>query len=99
MAVGEPAQRAPTMIASYACCISVSVGRWTGTAEYDRGPAVRPDSRVRFSVSISRILNRLWCERGSRMKYLMFIKHSETAGPARPPQALMDAMGEFVGRM
>ena len=33
------------------------------------------------------------------MKYLMFIKHVETGGQMRPPQALMDAMGEFVGRM
>ena len=33
------------------------------------------------------------------MKYLMFIKHAETAGQTQPPKALMDAMGEFVGRM
>ena len=33
------------------------------------------------------------------MKYLMFITHAETAGKAQPPKALMDAMGEFVGRM
>jgi hypothetical protein len=33
------------------------------------------------------------------MKFLMFIKHVETAGQARPPKALMDAMGEFIGRM
>jgi hypothetical protein len=35
----------------------------------------------------------------STMKYLMFIKHVESVGPTRPPKALMDAMGEFVGRM
>ena len=33
------------------------------------------------------------------MKYLMFIKHAETVGQTQPPRALMDAMGEFVGRM
>lgn len=33
------------------------------------------------------------------MKFLMFIKHAETAGQTQPPKALMDAMGEFVGRM
>ncbi len=33
------------------------------------------------------------------MKYLMFIKHAETAGQTQPPKALMDAMGEFVARM
>jgi hypothetical protein len=33
------------------------------------------------------------------MKYLMFIKHAETARPVQPPKALMDAMGEFVSRM
>src|SRR4051794_17284571 len=33
------------------------------------------------------------------MKYLMFIKHAETASPTQPPKALMDAMGEFVARM
>jgi hypothetical protein len=33
------------------------------------------------------------------MKYLMFIKHAESAGQTQPPKALMDAMGEFVGRM
>ena len=33
------------------------------------------------------------------MKYLMFIKHAETGRPTQPPKALMDAMGEFVGRM
>ena len=33
------------------------------------------------------------------MKYLMFIKHAEMAGRPQPPKALMDAMGEFVGRM
>ncbi len=32
------------------------------------------------------------------MKHLMFIKHAENAS-AQPPQALMAAMGEFVGRM
>jgi len=32
------------------------------------------------------------------MKYLMFIKHAETVGQTQPPQALMDAMGEFVGK-
>jgi hypothetical protein len=30
------------------------------------------------------------------MKYLMLIKHSENYGNEAPPQALMDAMGEFV---
>src|SRR3954462_1778370 len=33
------------------------------------------------------------------MKYLMFIKHAERPGQTQPPKALMDAMGEFVGRM
>ena len=33
------------------------------------------------------------------MKYLMFIKHAEAIEPTHPPKALMDAMGEFVGRM
>jgi hypothetical protein len=33
------------------------------------------------------------------MKYLMFIKHAETVQQTPPPKALMDAMGEFVGRM
>jgi len=33
------------------------------------------------------------------MKYLMFIKHAEAVGQTQPPKALMDAMGEFVGRM
>jgi hypothetical protein len=33
------------------------------------------------------------------MKYLMFIKHAEVVGGTQPPQALMNAMGEFVGRM
>src|SRR4051812_42456158 len=33
------------------------------------------------------------------MKYLMFIKHAEDTGRVRPPKALNDAMGEFVGRM
>src|SRR3954469_20139589 len=33
------------------------------------------------------------------MKYLMFIKHAESAGQTQPPKALMDAMGEFVRRM
>src|SRR3954463_7212813 len=33
------------------------------------------------------------------MKYLMFMKHAETVGQTHPPKALMDAMGEFVGRM
>jgi hypothetical protein len=32
------------------------------------------------------------------MRFLMFIKHTERAGQ-QPPKALMDAMGEFVGRM
>ena len=32
------------------------------------------------------------------MRFLMFIKHTERAGQT-PPKALMDAMGEFVGRM
>jgi hypothetical protein len=32
------------------------------------------------------------------MKYLMFIKHADNHSGA-PPKALMDAMGEFVGRM
>ena len=31
------------------------------------------------------------------MKYLMLIKHTEMHGRQPPPQALMDAMGEFVG--
>ncbi len=31
------------------------------------------------------------------MKYLMLIKHSESYRSQAPPQALMDAMGEFVG--
>ena len=30
------------------------------------------------------------------MKFLMMIKHGETRQPVQPPQALMDAMGEFV---
>src|SRR3954452_21508036 len=33
------------------------------------------------------------------MKYLMFIKHAELVAGTQPPSALMDAMGEFVGRM
>jgi hypothetical protein len=32
------------------------------------------------------------------MRFLMFIKHTERPGQ-QPPKALMDAMGEFVGRM
>ena len=32
------------------------------------------------------------------MKYLMLIKHAETSSPAAVPQALMDAMGEFVSK-
>ena len=32
------------------------------------------------------------------MRFLMFIKHTERVGQT-PPKALMDAMGEFVGRM
>ncbi|HZA98047.1 MAG TPA: YciI family protein [Gemmatimonadales bacterium] len=31
------------------------------------------------------------------MKYLMLVKHAEIQGKQAPPQALMDAMGEFVG--
>ena len=31
------------------------------------------------------------------MRYLMFIKHSEDYRNHRPPQALVDAMGHFVG--
>ncbi len=31
------------------------------------------------------------------MKYLMLIKHSENIRKEKVPQALMDAMGEFVG--
>src|SRR4029079_5573547 len=34
-----------------------------------------------------------------KMKYLMFIKHAEAVGQTQPPKALLDAMGEFVGRM
>ena len=30
------------------------------------------------------------------MKYLMMIKHAETTTPQDVPQALMEAMGEFV---
>ena len=30
------------------------------------------------------------------MKFLMMIKHAETAQPFQPPKSLMDAMGEFV---
>jgi len=30
------------------------------------------------------------------MKYLMFIKHSESHRSQRIPQGLIDAMGEFV---
>ena len=30
------------------------------------------------------------------MKFLMMIKHAESKEPVRPPQSLMDAMGEFV---
>jgi hypothetical protein len=33
------------------------------------------------------------------MKFLMFIKHAESTGQPAPPKALMDAMGEFAGRM
>ena len=32
------------------------------------------------------------------MKYLMFIKHSESSRNEPIPQALMDAMGEFVAK-
>ena len=32
------------------------------------------------------------------MKYLMFIKHSESSRNEPIPQALMDAMGEFVAQ-
>ncbi len=32
------------------------------------------------------------------MKYLIFIRHCESFREAGPPQALMDAMGEFVQR-
>ena len=32
------------------------------------------------------------------MKYLMLIKHAEIVPPPAVPQALMDAMGEFVAR-
>ena len=31
------------------------------------------------------------------MKYMMFIQHAELGSDATPPQALYDAMGEFVG--
>src|SRR5262245_37676175 len=31
------------------------------------------------------------------MKYMMFIKHTDDYRGIKPPQALMDAMGEFVG--
>ena len=30
------------------------------------------------------------------MRYMMFIKHTEVASGVTPPQALYDAMGEFV---
>ena len=30
------------------------------------------------------------------MRFLMFIKHAETATPVQPPKGLMDAMGGFV---
>jgi hypothetical protein len=33
------------------------------------------------------------------MRYLMFIKHAEPEVRPTPPPALMEAMGEFVGRM
>ncbi len=32
------------------------------------------------------------------MKYLTFIRHSESYPPGRPPPALMEAMGKFVER-
>src|ERR1051325_9930471 len=32
------------------------------------------------------------------MKYMMFISHKDVGTREVPPQALMDAMGEFVGR-
>lgn len=31
------------------------------------------------------------------MKYMMFIKHTDDYRGKRPPQALMDAMDEFIG--
>ncbi len=31
------------------------------------------------------------------MKFLMMIKHAETAAPFQPPQSLNEAMGAFVG--
>jgi hypothetical protein len=31
------------------------------------------------------------------MRFLMFIKHAETAKPVQPPKGLRDAMGSFVG--
>ncbi|HEY9228816.1 MAG TPA: YciI family protein [Gemmatimonadaceae bacterium] len=31
------------------------------------------------------------------MRYMMFIEHKELGASANPPQALFDAMGEFVG--
>ena len=31
------------------------------------------------------------------MRYMMFIQHKEHTGNVQPPQALYDAMGEFVG--
>ena len=31
------------------------------------------------------------------MRYMMFIIHKELGAEAKPPQALYDAMGEFVG--
>ena len=33
------------------------------------------------------------------MKYMTFVRHSESYRESGPPKALMEAMGEFVGRL
>src|SRR6478672_203224 len=50
-------------------------------------------------MSIRRVLDRRLCRtQGAHMKYLSFIRHSESYRNAPPPAALMEAMGDFVTR-
>jgi hypothetical protein len=53
----------------------------------DRGMSIR-----------ARLVRRLIERREQAMKYLTFIRHSESHRESGPPPALMEAMGEFVQR-
>src|SRR3989442_15772875 len=42
------------------------------------------------------LVRRMIGPRGGAMKFLTFIRHSESNRESQPPPALMDAMGKFV---